>query len=133
MRNLSSLFRVMIVLGLTLSLGVNAQNPFDWQRSADGRPFVSAQSDAQEAVRVSGTYSPTIYAVGTDEVPSDAYNPYAETQGRSNKPGLRGGFDTPDDPNQSNESPVGEAWVLIAFAAVFAVWQLRRRKANSAK
>lgn len=123
MRHQTYLFSVIIVLGLTLSLGVNAQSPFDWQQSADGRPFVSAQSSPQEVVRASSVYSSTIYAVGTDEVPSDASNPSVEGQARSNQPGIRGlgGFGNADEIGEAAEgSPIGEPLALLLFAAAFA-------------
>ena len=134
MRHQTYLLSVIIVLGLTLSLGVNAQSPFDWQQSADGRPFVSAQSSPQEVVRASSTYSSTIYAVGTNEVPSEASNPSADGQARSNAPSIRGlgGFGADDEIGEAAEgSPVGEPIALLAFAFLFATLiALRRRVVN---
>ena len=130
MRRQSYLFEVMIVLGLVFSLGVNAQNPFDWQRDANGSPFVSSpgamsQPRAVEAGRPA-VYTPTIYAVGTDEVPSDAYNPDSESQTRNNKPSVRNGFITGPEEGRSDEYPVGEPLVLLLFAVAFLAFRLVR-------
>lgn len=96
--------------------------PFRWSRNADGVPYVDAWVVAQtRTADASGvtTYSPTIYAVGTDEVPSDAYNP-SGGGGPVNKPGIRGLSGGTDPGEQSDYSPVGEPLVLLLFAVLFA-------------
>ena len=129
-----TLFTTIVILGLSLSPVVKAQEPFGWQRSADGRPFVSAQSDPQE-VRATSAYSSTIYAVGTDEVPSDAYNPYREGQQKNNAPGIRKSKEDGAEYGQSDEYPIGEPLVLLAFVALFAgviTWRrVRKLKVKS--
>ena len=100
--------------------------PFRWSRNADGVPYVDAWVVAQtRTADASGitTYSPTIYAVGTDEVPSDAYNPSGGS--RANKPGIRTGHGDddihgPEYGNTEDYSPVGEPLVLLLYAVLFA-------------
>lgn len=120
---------VVIVLFMPCAAGqvIADSSPFDWSRTADGQPFVAAPSSANSY----GTYSPTIYPVGEDVLPSDTYNPSA----RTGNLGIRTGHD--DDPivgpeiGQSTQSPVGEPFVLLAFVALFAAFTAFRRKVNS--
>ena len=127
--------RTIVVMLLSLYTSCPAwadSGPFDWSRSPDGRPFVAAPSVAGQSTQSSyGTYSPTIYPVGTDALPSDAYDP---TSTRSNKPGVRRGHDEEveyPEIGQSTQSPIGEAGVLFAFAALFAgAVALRRIRQN---
>ena len=121
-------FEILIVLGLLCTLNVNAQNPFDWQSNDAGKPFVEMQSVTIQGDRQAMPYSPTIYEVGTNELPSDAYDPTSDAQARNNKSGIRRGFDTPGDTPPSEENPVGDPFVLLFFALAFAATVLFRRK-----
>ena len=123
----------LIVLGLLVSLGVNAQSPFNRQQDVYNQPYVSSSRASQDLVRVSSTYSSTIYAVGTNEVPSDAYNPSGEVQERSNDSGIRKGFDNPGEYGQSTESPIGEPLVMVVFAALFVAFIAYRRRVVNVK
>ena len=121
---------ILLVMPCGASRASADNSPFGWSQNAEGRPFVVAPS-AMEQTKTTGysSYSPTIYPVGTDEVPSDAYNPSSEGTGRANKPGIRKGFDTPGEANQSEDYPVGEPLVLLLFAVLFAAAiTLRRTK-----
>ena len=107
---------------------------YNWSQTAVTRPYAESQTATQQPAYSVGTYSPTIYEVGTNELPSDAYNPAVTGQSHANKPGMRRDtydeFDTPDDPNQSTDNPIGEPLALMLFAAAFAaVAALRRRSA----
>ena len=67
-------------------------------------------------------YNGTIYSPFDNTVPSEVdgvgagYSPL-----QSSGPRKLGSFDNPTDPgSQSNESPVGEPWIMILFALMFA-------------
>ena len=107
---------------------------YNWSQAAVARPYAESQTATQQPAYSVGTYSPTIYEVGTNELPSDAYNPANTGQERSNKPGIRTGHgdDNISGPEygQSDFSPVGEPFVLLLCAAAFgAVIAMRRRRA----
>lgn len=95
-----------------------------------------AQQDFQShQIITSGTnYNGTVYAPFDNTTPSEqsevcaSYSPAKAPSGprRNNGPGWA--TDGPDA-NQGKQFPVGEPWVLLAFAAVFAGGiALRRRK-----
>jgi len=82
---------------------------------------------------VSG-YNGTVYQPFSETVPSEQTEVGAQY---AQKPttGPRRGFDTPDDPNQSEEYPLGDGlWPLLLMAlAAGAVVYLRQRKEKSLK
>ena len=121
----ATLFLVLASAGQVLA----ENTPFDWQSNDVGAPYVTPPNT--RSVVPGGTYAPTIYAVGSEELPSAAYDPTGEKT-RANKPGVKTGHgdDNISGPEygQTQYSPIGDAWVLIAFAACFALWQLTRRK-----
>lgn len=93
-----------------------------------------AQRDMQpQMVQSSGyqAYQSTIYEPFSNETPSsNGSNAPADITGRKNTINT-GGFGTEPDPNASNKSPIGEPWILLAFAAVAAV-VIRLRKKQTA-
>ena len=104
--------------------------PFGTSAPSQGRPaYVSGST---------GSYSPISGRRNTDGMPTTGGNPNNPAIGDvvelPNEPegetGAPDGFLTPDDPgHQSNQSPVGEAWVMLFFAAVAAlVVYIRRRR-----
>jgi hypothetical protein len=84
----------------------------------------SYQMASTSNYQVSTTISPasTVYAPFSDEAPGSQNNGPAKISGRKNA------FDNPADPNQSNQSPIGDAWILLAFAAAAAVVITLRKK-----
>ena len=82
---------------------------------------------AHEAQVNYNSYQSTVYQPFESSAPSDNHPMYNNSQGhddRHNAPTNRRnteGFGHPDDPNKSEHSPVGEAWVLLLFAAVAAL------------
>ena len=64
----------------------------------------------------------TVYAPFSDETPGSQNN------GPSNISGRRNGFENPSDPERDPESPIGEPWILLAFAAAAAVVITLRKK-----
>lgn len=73
----------------------------------------------QHLMHTGVTYNGTIYTPFDNTVPSDHSN-----VGASYAPGRQlytGNFDNPTDPgSQSNESPIGEPWIMVIFAILFA-------------
>ena len=92
--------------------------------------YGSEQQDAYSAQQTQtnyNSYQSTVYQPFESSAPSDNNPVYGNSQGhddRHNAPTNRrntDGFGHPDDPNKSEHSPVGEAWVLLFFAAVAAI------------
>ena len=119
--------RVYIIALLSVvAVLVNAQT-FSSQRPANTDPIQS-----QQIMTTGGTYSGTVYEPFSNTTPSEqsavgaSYSP-AKTPGS----GPRKGFDTPDEPGQSEEYPIGDALLpLLLMAVAFCgVVSLRRRKA----
>ena len=78
--------------------------------------------------QVGTTYNPaqTVYEPFSNESPS---NSGAPNNGPSNISGRRNlGELTPGDPDPNPESPLGEAWIMLAFAAAAAVVITLRKK-----
>ena len=69
------------------------------------------------ATREYKMYQGTVYEPFGNTLPSENGN--GGTNGITNR---KNAFITPSDPNTSNQSPVGEPWVLLFFAAAAAVW-----------
>ena len=130
---------ILTLLLLPLAAGVYAQggiSPFNWQ-GENNRPFIGMSSVACAGYQNTNTaYASTIYAVGTREIPSDRYNPFATAKDRSG--GIRFGHDNPDNPmnpeyGQTDYSPIGEPLVLVLFALLFAgviTYKKRLKKTN---
>ena len=77
--------------------------------------------------QVGTTYNPaqTVYEPFSNENPS---NSGAPNNGPSNISGRRNGFENPSDPEQDKDSPIGDAWSLLIFAAMAAVVITLRKK-----
>lgn len=84
-------------------------------------------------VRNAGTYRSTIYAPFSSETPATAA--LADNGGMSKRRAFGGGgmgSDYDDDPNRSKESPLGDAWSMLLFAALAAVGIfLRQQRRNT--
>lgn len=102
-----------------------------------GAAPISAQvySTEQEPQHSYNAYQPTVYEPFGSSLPSESNPVYSNAQGtsdwngtlsnRRNVGGVQG-----DPGDQSDESPVGEAWVMLLFGAVAAaVVFVRQRKA----
>ena len=120
MRNILNI----IIICLVATVSANAQMATSRYAYGQTDAVVSPQS-----VTTTPRYSSPIYEPFTNSVPSDQTEVGAE-QSSSHKGRIRRGFDTPDDPNQSNESPIGDALLpLLALALAFgAVTYLRRKR-----
>ena len=75
------------------------------------------------------SYESTIYT------PFSSDAPYSDANSGSNGPARisnrKNGFENPSDPERDPESPIGEPWILLAFAAAAAgVVYIKRRSAT---
>ncbi len=83
-------------------------------------------------------YSSPVAPVGSVQpvpVQSTAGNlPSPSSRRRVEDEGISGDFDKPEDPNVSDQYPIGDGWILLAFAVLCAggVW-LKQRKSAKAK
>ena len=90
---------------------------------------------AHEAQANYNSYQSTVYQPFESSVPSDNNPVYSNSQGdnsRHNAPNRRNldGMDGKEPGDQSDQYPVGEAWVMLLFAAVAAlVVFVRQRRA----
>ena len=68
----------------------------------------------------------------SNELPSESNTSFAGStpDGISNR---KNGFITPSDPNTSTESPVGEPWIMLIFAAVAALTITLRKRLQKAQ
>lgn len=82
---------------------------------------------ASEQTQRYSSYQSTVYEPFTDALPSSAGSTTDEHFTITER---KNGFIKPGDPNTSEESPVGEPWILLLFAAVAAaIVALRQRRA----
>lgn len=113
---------VLLLIFICLCIVANAQN-FNSSRynSSNGdRASIFTQQQSYQS------YQSVVYEPFDDTPPSavgaDASGQELDITNRRN------GFIKPDNPNSSDESPVGEPWVLLFFAAAAAVAIRLRRK-----
>lgn len=68
----------------------------------------------------------------SNDLPSESNTSFAGStpDGISNR---KNGFITPSDPNTSTESPVGEPWIMLIFAAVAALTITLRKRLQKAQ
>ena len=119
MRNILNI----IIICLVATVSANAQMATSRYAYGQTDAVVSPQS-----VTTTPRYSSPIYEPFSNSVPSDQTEVGAEQSG-AHKGHIRRGFDTPDDPNQSNESPIGDAVLpLLALALAFGAVTYFRRK-----
>lgn len=81
---------------------------------------------ASEPTQRYSSYQSTVYEPFTDALPSSAGSTTDEHFTITER---KNGFIKPGDPNTSEESPVGEPWILLLFTAVAAAvvaWRQRR-------
>lgn len=72
-------------------------------------------------------YKSTIYEPFSSATPSSDANGSNNGNARGMS-GRRNAFENPDDPNRDPESPIGEPWIMLAFAAMAAVALTLRKK-----
>ena len=78
-------------------------------------------------------YKSTIYEPFSSATPSSDANGSNNGNARGMS-GRRNAFENPDDPNRDPESPIGEPWIMLAFATIGAgVILIKQRKKIKAK
>ena len=117
---------LLLLFAVCASLPVKAQT----FQSTSSYPMTQQSYQAQEVNQVGSyqAYESTIYEPFTSATPSsNDSNAPAGITGRKNNINT-GGFGTETDPNASNQSPIGEPWIMLAFAAMAAVVITLRKK-----
>lgn len=117
MKNLRNKMITMVAGVLFASLLPAAAEAQDWQTST--MPGSGSE------------YSSQVTAPGASYVGDMASTTEANSPGRPT--GKRRSFDTGSETQQSSESPIGEPWVLLAFAAGAAAVIAARRRRGSAE
>ena len=82
----------------------------------------TSQSFQSQQIMTTGvTYEGIIYTPFEDAIPSDLSEVGASYASQDIHGINKKGFDHPTDPgNQSSESPIGEPWIMVVFAVLFA-------------
>lgn len=115
---------ISIIAVVVLTFGLVAVAQAQPQSEAPSYSIGSVNNTNQTG----SSYSSTVYAVGDNSAPSSA-------QGAPSARGISGprrDFDTGAETGQSTESPVGEPFVLLLMAALFAAVVAFRTR-NSAR
>jgi hypothetical protein len=113
----AGLRRAVLLIFLFASMGVFAQvysskSPYQ----AAGQHQMDASVQAAQTYRA---YQSTVYEPFNNTAPSEVGQEGSNPElGISNR---RNSFIKPGDPNSSDESPIGEPWVMLIFAAAAAV------------
>lgn len=124
-----SIFRLSIVA--LLLLGFSAPIHADVFRSTssyrvDARPMEATQVDPTTQYQ---TYESVIYEPFAEETPSSSSNGPRKTTGTGSWGGGGMGDEEGDDAGHRDpNSPIGEAWVMLVFAAMAAVVIALRKK-----
>ena len=89
----------------------------------------SYQMTNTSTYHVGTTYNPaqTVYEPFSDETPSNSGQ-----NGQSRISGRRNAIGNPGNPNPNEESPIGEPWIMLAFAVMAAgVIYIKQRKVEA--
>lgn len=143
---ISGIVRTVCVCIFTV-IGLSSASAQIYSTAQRGTPYNSysnetygssynSTTDMQQAQPTYNSYQSTVYQPFESSVPSDNNPVFSNSQGgndrhnaptnRRNSTGLQGG----GDPGTQGGSPVGEAWVMLLFAAAAAlVVFIRQRKA----
>jgi hypothetical protein len=108
------------------SSGSKHANPILGEQPYHAEP-VSYQMTNTSAYKVSTTYNPaqTVYTPFSDETPS------TNNSGNNGMTGRKKSIPNPGNPGQTEketEPPIGEPWIMLAFAAMAAVVITLRKK-----
>ena len=127
MKTHSILIVTLVLVSLSLTTAVGAQS--EWSNSYQDQSDVHMYSGNAPTMQLNSytPYRSQIYEVGTMNAPSDFSDPSAGSS-TSNRPRPRklGGGTDPGE--QSENSPIGEPWVMALFALVAtAVIAVRRQ------
>jgi hypothetical protein len=133
----------MTLLTLSIIFSISATSAPIYSNSSDrssdassSAPSYSMQPASYQMTNISNyqvstTLNPaqTVYAPFSDENPSNSGD-----NGPSKITNRKNGFNQPSDPDPSNQSPLGDTWSLLIFAALGAgVIYLKQRKRSALK
>ena len=135
--------KMVVVLLLIFFPAIAFANPvFQSSSNRNSNPSAVGSQSMQyqlESYQMTNTSS---YQVGTTYNPAQTiYEPFSNEAPGTDAPGSnnpskisnrRNAFESPDDPNRDPESPIGDAWPLLFFAALAAgVIYIKQRKAEA--
>ena len=121
LRNIMKTRIYIIALLSIVSLSVLAQPSTQYRE-------INGDVKNYPVVRSVSGYGGTVYQPFSETVPSE--QTVVGSQYTSSKPtGPRKAFDTPDEPGQSEEYPIGDAvWPLMALLGVYCAYRVVRRR-----
>ena len=127
MKNMKNI-AISIVTGLLIAcLPVNAQT-LPWQSTSTMQDSHSGFTPSVTNVGAQkANFIPMISTSTMRQVEALA-TPEWDIDNSNHKGNVRRGFDTGGDTGQSDESPVGEPWILLLFAAALAATTAIRRR-----
>ena len=118
--------RVLTYLLLTIGIAYTYAMPVYESEWPTTQSFQS-----QQLMTTGVTYQGVIYTPFEDAVPSEFSAVGASYAASDIHGGRKTGFDNPTDPgSQSNESPIGDSWIMLLFALLYAVataWRQYKR------
>ena len=113
---------ILAILLLFFTIQVGAQEFSSTSAYRVQQIDMSAQSVQVEGYQ---QYHSTIYEPFSSSTPSYSGSNNDQSSGMG---GRRNAFGHPDDPNKDPESPIGEPWIMLAFAAMAVVVITLRKK-----
>lgn len=118
--------RTKLYIIAILSIAAVAMNAQTFQPATIDNSAIQSQQIMQTGTRYNGqVYEPFSSVTPSEQSAVGAGSSPAKVSGP------RRGFDTGAETGRDDEYPIGEPWIMVAFAAVFGgVVYLRRRKAR---
>ena len=116
---------ILAILLLFFTIQVGAQEFSSTSAYRVQQIDMSAQSVQVEGYQ---QYHSTIYEPFSSSTPSYSGSNNDQSSGMG---GRRNAFGHPDDPNKDQESPIGEPWIMLVFAALAAVGIALRKKQHA--
>ena len=116
---------ILAILLLFFTIQVGAQEFSSTSAYRVQQIDMSAQSVQVEGYQ---QYHSTIYEPFSSSTPSYDGSNNDQSSGMG---GRRNAFGHPDDPNKDSESPIGEPWIMLVFAALAAVGIALRKKQHA--
>lgn len=121
---------ILAILLLFFTIQVGAQEFSSTSAYRVQQIDMSAQSVQVEGYQ---QYHSTIYEPFSSSTPSYGGSNNDQSSGMGGRKNTinTGGFGTESDPNASNQSPIGEPWIMLVFAALAAVGIALRKKQHA--
>ena len=131
--------KMVVVLLLIFFPAIALANPvFQSSSNRNSNPSAVGSQSMQYQLESYQMTNTSTYHVGTTYNPAQTvYEPFSNENpdnsgqsdnGPSKISNRRNAFDNPSDPERDPESPIGEPWILLAFAAAAAVVITLRKK-----